>query len=80
MRKKLRLKQKYGFFIKKRTCISFSLESIDFTLKSKTYKKYFLQLQGTAMVTVFAPTYANLSMAYHEIRLYVIKVLKQITT
>ena len=47
--------------------ISFILESIDFILKNN---EYFLQLQGTAMGTVFAPTYANLSMGYHEIKLY----------
>ena len=29
-----------------------------------------IQLQGTAMVTVFAPTYANLTIGYHEIKLY----------
>ena len=47
--------------------IPFILESIDFILKNN---EYFLQLQGTAMGTVFAPTYANLSMGYHEIKLY----------
>ena len=29
-----------------------------------------LQIQGTAMGTIFAPTYAALSMGYHEIKLY----------
>ena len=53
--------------------IPFILESIDFILKNNTCvfdNEYFLQLQGTAMGTVFAPTYANLSMGYHEIKLY----------
>ena len=31
---------------------------------------FFLQLKGTAMSTVFAPTYANLTMAYHEIQFF----------
>ena len=30
----------------------------------------FIRLQGTAMGTVFAPTYAKPSMGYHEIKLY----------
>ena len=53
--------------------IPFILESIDFVLKTKTCifeNEYFLQLQGTAMGTVFAPTYANLSMWYHKVKLY----------
>ena len=31
---------------------------------------FFLQLKGKAMSAVFAPTYANLTMAYHEIQVY----------
>ena len=31
---------------------------------------FFLQLKRTAMGTVFAPTYSNLTMAYHEIQVY----------
>ena len=53
--------------------IPFILESIDFILKNNTCvfdSEYFLQLQGTAMGTVFAPTYVKLSMGYHEIKLY----------
>ena len=35
---------------------------------------FFLQLKETAMGTVFAPTYANLTMAYHKIQVcFVIK-------
>ena len=33
---------------------------------------FYLQIQGTAMGTVFAPTYATLSMVFHEIELYAI--------
>ena len=64
---------KYKEDIHSRFNIPFILESIDFILKSNTCvfgNEYFLQFQGTAMGTVFAPTYANLSMGYHEIRLY----------
>ena len=53
--------------------IPFTLESIEFILKNSTCvfdNEYFLQLQGSAMGTLFAPTYANLSMGYHEIKLY----------
>ena len=32
----------------------------------------FLQLKGTAMGTVVAPTSANLTMAYHEIQVYLV--------
>ena len=64
---------KYKEDIHSRFNIPFILESIDFILKNNTCvfdNEYFLQLQGTAMGTVFAPTYVNLSMGYHEIRLY----------
>ena len=33
---------------------------------------FFLQLKGTAMDTVFPPTYANLTMTYYEIQVYFI--------
>ena len=33
---------------------------------------FYLQIQGTAMCTIFAPTYATLSMGFHEIELYAI--------
>ena len=64
---------KYKEDIHPRFNIPFILESIDFILKNNTCvfdNEYFLQLQATAMGTVFAPTYANLSMGYHEIKLY----------
>ena len=48
------------------------MESIDFILKNNTCafdNKYLLQLQGTAMGTVFTPTCPNLTVGYHKIRL-----------
>ena len=33
---------------------------------------FFLQLKGTVMDTAFAPTYANLTIPYHEIQVYFI--------
>ena len=64
---------KYKEDIHPRINIPFILESIDLILKKNTCvfdNEYFLQLQGIAMGTVFAPTYANLSMRYHEIKFY----------
>ena len=64
---------KYKEDVHPRFNIPFILESIDFTLKKNTCvfdNECLLQLQGTARGTVFAPTYANLSMGYHEIKLY----------
>ena len=60
---------KYKEDIHSRFNIPFILESIDFILKNNTCvsdNEYFLQLQGTAMGTVFA----NVRMGYHEIKLY----------
>ena len=64
---------KYKEDIHSRFNILFILESIDFILKKqhlRFWQSILLQLQGTVMGTVFALTYANLSMAYHEIKLY----------
>ena len=64
---------KYKKDIHPRFNITFILESIDFLLKNNTCvfgNEYFLQLQRTAIGTVPAPTYANLSVGYHEIKLY----------
>ena len=35
-------------------------------------KMFYLQIQGTAMGTTFASTYATLSMGFHEIDLYTV--------
>ena len=64
---------KYKEDIHPRFNIPFILEPIDFILKNNSCvfdNKYFLQLQGTAMGTVFASTYTKLSMRYHEVKLY----------
>ena len=51
----------------------FLLESANFILKNNTLtfdSESYLQIKGTAMGTIFAPTYANLTMGYHEIEAY----------
>ena len=51
------------------------LESVEFILKNNTFKfnyEYFLQLIGTATGTDMAPTYATLTMGYHELKFYTI--------
>ena len=53
----------------------FILEAAYFILynNSMTFDEMlYLQIQGTAMSTIFAPTCATLSMDYHEIELYAI--------
>ena len=52
---------------------AFVLESVNFILKNNTLtfdSKFYLQIKGTAMGKIFAPTYANLTMGYHEIKVY----------
>ena len=52
---------------------SFVLESANIILKNNTLtfdSEFYLQIKGTAMVTIFVPTYANLTMGYHEIKVY----------
>ena len=51
----------------------FVLESANFILKSNTVAfdfEFYLQRKRTAMGTIFAPTYANLTMGYHEINVH----------
>ena len=51
----------------------FVLESANFTLKNNTLifdSEFYLQIKRTAMGTIFAPTYANLTIRYHEIKVY----------
>ena len=51
----------------------FVLQSANFILKNNTLtfdSEFYLQIMGTAMGTIFAPTYANLTMGYHEIKVY----------
>ena len=51
----------------------FIFDAADFILQKNflTFDSMFsLQLEGTAMSTVFAPTYTNLTMAYHKIQVF----------
>ena len=53
----------------------FVLQSANILLKNNTLtfdSHFYLQIKGTAMGTTFAPTYANLTMGYHEIKVYFI--------
>ena len=55
----------------------FVLESANFILKNNTStfdSEFYLQIKGTAMGTIFAPTIANLTMGYHEIKVYSLSV------
>ena len=57
---------------------AFILESTEFILKNNSFKfndEYFLQLVGTANGTDMAPTYAILTMGYHEVKFYTIREL-----
>ena len=42
----------------------------------KFNNEYYNQIKGTAMGTIFAPTYATLSMRYFEIKLYSVCTFK----
>ena len=49
----------------------FVLESANFILKNNTLtfdSEFYLQIKGRAIGTIFAPSYANLSMGYHKIK------------
>ena len=51
----------------------FVLESANFILKNNILtfdSEFYLQIKGTAIGTIFAPTYANLNIRYHEIKVY----------
>ena len=53
----------------------FILDAADFILKNNSLTfdfMFYSQLKRTAMGTVFAPTYTNLTMAYHKIQVYFI--------
>ena len=55
----------------------FVLESANFILKNNTStfdSEFYLKIKGTAMGTIFAPTIANLTMGYHEIKVYSLSV------
>ena len=52
---------------------SFIIESTEFILQNNNMKfddNYFKQIKGTAMGTIFAPTYATLTMGFFEIKFY----------
>ena len=49
----------------------FVLESANFILKNNEFtfdSEFCLQIKETAMSTIFDPTYANLTIGYHEIK------------
>ena len=49
------------------------LESANFILKNNALtfdSKFYFQIKGTPIGTIFAPTYANLTMEYHKSKVY----------
>ena len=65
----------FNHTIDSRFNINFILEATNFILKNNTFifnGDNFLQLMGTAMGTIFAPTYATLVLGYLEMKLYTI--------
>ena len=51
------------------------LEPANFILQNSTStfdSEFYLQIKGTAVATNFAPTYANLAMLYHDIKVFYI--------
>ena len=64
---------KYQEYLHPRFRKEFGLESANFILKNNILtfdSEFYLQIKGTAIGTIFAPTYANLNMKYHEIKVY----------
>ena len=64
---------KYQEDLQPRSRKEFVLESANFILKNNTLtfdSEFYLQIKGTKMGTIFAPTYADLTMGYHEIKVY----------
>ena len=63
----------YRQSINPRFTTQFILEAATFILSNNSMtfdKMFYLQLKGTAMDTIFVPTYATLSMGFHEIEIY----------
>ena len=62
-----------------RFIIQFILEAINFVLSNNSQifdEMLYLQIQGTAVGTIFSPTCLPLTMGYHEIKLYsIIKII-----
>ena len=57
----------------------FVLECAKFILQNNNMKfnnEFYNQIKGTAMGTIFAPTYAALSMEYFEVKLYSVWTFK----
>ena len=57
----------------------FVLECANFLLQNNNMKfddEFYNQIKGTAMRTIFAPTYATLSMVYFEIKIYSVCTFK----
>ena len=65
--------EKFPDTVDKRFSKEFILEASNFVLKNNTFEfnnENYIQLLGSAMGTIFAPTYATLVMAYLETILY----------
>ena len=64
---------KYQEKLHPRSRKEFVLESVNFIVKNNTLtfdSEFYWQIRGTTMGTIFAPTYANLTMGYHKIKIY----------
>ena len=64
---------KYPSTLNEQFSKEFVLEATRFILENNNCKfnnEFFRQINGTAMKTVFAPTYATLSMEYFEVKFY----------